>query len=124
MSIKKFALSTLLILGVTSTPMMASANDLTIHNTTAYPVTSRLNQGVCSSIFNEITEAGKTHTTPDAIVRMACMTNLENCQADIYFSTDCSGNPIATAFFSVTRGFLTSTNTNRVYGSGFEVTIA
>lgn len=102
MLLKKIIASSLLALGVSA----AHAQDLTITNNTDFPSTTHLNNTICSSVLGDlgVTPAKGSRTINEQAIRLVCITNPNNCQADVYLSKDCSGPVIAKAVYDVATG--------------------
>jgi len=112
MFVKKMVFNTLFAIGMSLPVLAFAANDLVITNDTNYPSTSKMNPhkaggGVCTSSIpgiDGVTQPHQPKTTPNWQVRVACILDLENCQAFVYPNTNCSGNPIAKVVLSVSSG--------------------
>lgn len=105
-----------------------AAQALTIVNNTNQDSTSKINGGLCSTVFGSdgVTKAHSTHVVSDKIVALACMGNSSNCKADIYMTNNCSGPVIATAVFDTNTGVKSIDVVSDIYKFGigpFNITI-
>ena len=105
--VKKVLVTGLLTVGV-SLPVFAQTPDVHIANYTDYTLTSRINDGYCSSYFGS---AGVTqpqerdHIISGSLIGFACSGgDPTHCKTDIYLSGDCSGSPVATAILDTSAG--------------------
>lgn len=104
MSFKKIISASLMALVIVP---FASNASLTISNQTKHDSTTIVNSGFCSTKIlgkDGITKPGETKVISDLKIRLACMTNLENCRADVYMTGDCTGDIISTVIFSIKTG--------------------
>lgn len=111
-------------------PLALATPDLIVHNNTDFYSTTLANNGACSSNFPQEKGITPPHTTKSIdgrIVRAACLTNSDNCKADVYLTNNCKGPIIATVIFSVNTGIKSKNNIpNSGYclrGAGFDVTL-
>ena len=134
MLVKKIALIGLFSMSM-SLPLFAQASDLTTTNCTKADSTAVINGATCSRWLPGgvgITPPDcKPHNVSESIVNNICKFtgDPENCVADIYNTSDCSGAVIATVHFSITTGI--DPQKTQVYdtrytldGTGFNITLS
>lgn len=105
MKVKTLLVSSLSIIAF-NLPLTALA-DLTIVNHTKKDSTSIINAGLCSSTLGEggISRAGKPPlVVPDSLIKLACAGNLSNCVADVYMTSNCTGQKVGTVVFDIKTG--------------------
>jgi hypothetical protein len=115
-------------LGLLLTPMLALAAEVTIHNNTDQPSTSIINNGICSSYLPGgigVTQPHSVNTIPSVTVYSACWADRDNCKADIYMTSDCSGPLIGKVTLSVSEGVkdIVVYGDYSISGNGFDITV-
>lgn len=82
------------------------AGSLTINNNTDFDSTSKINDGLCSTVFGSdgVTKAHSTHIISDKLISLACVLNSSNCKATIFMTNDCSGPIIANIILDTKTG--------------------
>lgn len=128
--VKKSVITSLLIMGTVSLPVLAQAGDLYTSNNTKEYSTSIIHnpiKNICSATLlgnKGITAPGEqNHKIPENDINLACMSR-SKCVADVYMTKDCSGPKIATVTFDVKTGIesiVMSSNAYKITGSGFNV---
>jgi len=129
MRIQKIVTTTLLAAGLCSASTFAFAGLVLVNNTnldsTSY-IHGTIN--ICSSALPGGVGVTKAHSTndkiTDATVRLACGRHTTDCAADVYMTTNCSGNKIATAVLDVKTGVKSVTMHSTEYkitASGFHI---
>lgn len=111
MKVKTLLISSLSMIAL-QMPLVALA-DLTIVNHTRNDSTSIINGGLCSSALGEggISRAGKPPlVVPDSLVRLACTGKLSDCVADVYMTSNCTGQKVGTVLFDIKTGTKSVTN--------------
>lgn len=82
-----------------------AAKNFTVVNNTKDYSTARLNNGLCSSYFpGGVTAPGQTNEISETLAYIACTTQWENCQVDVYASKDCSGAQIGSLAIHLVNG--------------------
>lgn len=128
MSLKKILSTGLFAISISGMSILAhGANSLTIVNNTAQDSTAIINNGGCSaSVLGEkgITRAGKQNTIDSFIIWYACYASPANCKADVYMTSNCTGEKIATVVFDTNTGIKSISMLSNDYafiGTGFSV---
>lgn len=121
MQIQKKYLASLLIIGTINLPLSTYAGNLIVSNNTNQDSTSIINHGACSNTLPGgigITHAHQTNSVPETILKLACLTNTTNCQADVYMTSNCTGPAIGTVTLNVSTGI---TGVYNIPGSGYVI---
>jgi hypothetical protein len=120
---RKSILASALAIGVSLISAQSfAAQSLTIMNNTNQDSTSRINGGLCSTVFGSdgVTKAHSTHVVDSKLVALACMGNSSNCKAEIYMTNNCSGSVVGTAIFDTNTGIKSIDVTSDTYKFGIE----
>lgn len=123
MHYRKSILASALTIGLSFISMQAyAAQSLTIVNNTNQDSTSRINGGLCSTVFGAdgVTKAHSTHVVGDKIIALACVGNSSNCKAEIYMTNNCSGPVVGTAVFDTNAGIKSIDVVSDIYKFGIE----
>lgn len=111
-------------------PLAALAgNDLTIVNNTNQDSTTVINGGLCSSTVlgsGGVTKAHSTNVVTAFKLALACISNKDNCSADIYMTNNCTGPKVGNVIFSTTTGIKSFNVYDATYvmaGAGFQAKI-
>ena len=121
MSFKRIAAQAVILVGICSTPVIASAADLVLNNNVNLPNTTLLyndsnGRHMCSSNLNYLGLQGVTPActgnSPNVVgntaFRSACRLvngfSATTCKVKVFMSADCSGNPIADVSFDINNG--------------------
>jgi hypothetical protein len=108
---KNTFLTSLLVVGLSAVPMLATAGSLAINNQTGFYVTTKVNNTICSSrlpLAPIITSPHSSINIEEWKIKAACSIggSPSNCFAQVYMNNDCLGSPVATARFDLSKGIL------------------
>lgn len=108
MNYKQLLTNSMVVIGLSCFSSLAFAVGLTIHNTTNEPSTCKTAKGCSSDLLGAVgvTPAHSSRPYSDAKIRIACKDQLENCKADVYMSSNCTGPVVASATFALHGGLL------------------
>lgn len=123
MHYRKSILASALTIGLSLISMQSyAAQSLTIVNNTNQDSTSKINGGLCSTVFGSdgVTKAHSTHVVSDKLVALACMGNSSNCKAEIYMTNNCSGPVVGTAIFDTNTGIKSMDVVSAIYKFSIE----
>lgn len=94
-------------------PVLASAKNLVVVNNTKKAITLRINN-TCSTEFGAIQPNG-SKTVTDSALNSLCKSTASNCKALIFKSSNCTGDQVASFYFSTSTGLKSSYQSAKNY---------